>query len=267
MGKKIGHINKTTEKWRLLKLGNVDVYTFLSLYEALEIAKNRGTIGNTLALARPLVSVLVGKNKSISEVNVPFCKENNIPISRNIVSGGPFLNGGWCGCIIVSDIDFFPGKSVILDYLMECMVKACQILGMPANRRPKSNDVLVRGRKISGAGLNFFKDTLSFGATLGLDFDADLAEKTLRVSPEKFMDKEAKTVAEWVTYARRELGREVSLEEVEAALIQGFGDVLGVQFEEAKLTTGELATIDELQVRYRSEEWIKYGRWSPVKDY
>ncbi|GAI69818.1 unnamed protein product, partial [marine sediment metagenome] len=39
------------------------------------------------------------------------------------------------------------------------------------------------------------------------------------------------------------------------------------QFEEGGLMMEELAIMDELEAKYRSDEWTKYGRWSPVKEY
>lgn len=253
------------EKWRLLKLGEVDAYTSDALNEMLGLAKSREIIGNTLALYRPPSLVWLGRRTSLSHVNVSLCKEKGIPISRGLMAGGVFLFGNQCKYTLVLDKGFFPHGDVAFISLIKCVVKACQILGMPASRR--SNDVLVGGRKIVGTGMCSLKDALVFVGSLSLDFDYDLAGSLLRVPAEKFKDKNAKTVSEWVTSARRELGREVSYEEAESALVQGFGDVLGVQFEEAGLTAEELAVLDELEVKYKSESWLKYGKWSPVKEY
>ncbi|GAI72775.1 unnamed protein product [marine sediment metagenome] len=255
------------EKWRLLKLGEVDAYTSNAITEALGLARSRGIIGNTLALYRPPTFVWLGRRTSLSQVNVSFCKENEIPISRSYMGGGVILYGGQIEYTFVSDETFFPSSDIAFNILIKCVVKAYQSLGLPAIRRGNSNDILVGERKITGTGRSRLGSSVLFTGNFLLDFNYDLAKRVLIIPAEKFQDKTAKNVVEWVTSLKKELNREVSFEEAEIALIQATGDVLGVQFEEAGLTVEELAIMDELEAKYKSEEWIKYGKWSPVKDY
>ena len=71
-----------------------------------------------------------------------------------------------------------------------------------------------------------------------------------------------------MTRLKAELGREVAFNEIVSALRRGFEDVLQVEFEVSNsLTEAEERILEDLRVKYHSEEWLKYGKWSPVKDY
>jgi len=256
------------EKWRLLKLGETDAYTSATLPEVLGIAKNRGMIGNTLALYRPTSYVLVGPKTSLSQVNVSYCKEADIPIVRTIMRGGVGLMGDSCFYTLVLDRGESPSIDVVSNVFIQCIVEACQIFGLSTSRRPNSNDVLVGEKKVLGTSIRSFNDTLLLNGTLALDFDYDLAKETLIIPASKFKNKTAKSVEEWVTTVKKELDREVSFEEAEAALIQGFESVLQVKFEVVNsFSEAEKQILESLGEKYHSEEWTKYGKWSPVKEY
>ena len=256
-----------TEHWNLVKLGDIDAYTCKALDEALIISRGKRIIGNTLVVRKTLTSIWIGRRTSLSQVNVLFCKENNIPIARAFQGGGTSLIGGLPGFSLVVDREFSSSKNVNR-LLMECIAKAYQSLGLPAKVRPNSNDVLVRDKKIAGTIIERVGDTLFFSGTITIDFDYELARKVLRIPPEKFRDKKAKSVDEWVTSAKIELGREVGFDEIVDALKTGFEEILQVEFEvSTSLSEAMERLIEGLQEKYRSEEWLKTGRWSPVKDY
>jgi len=193
--------------------------------------------------------------------------ENDIPIARAFQGGGATLVGGLPGFSLVVNTGFSSSKNVN-NVLMECIAKAYQSIGLPAKVRPDSNDVLVGEKKIAGTTIQSFGDTLFYGGTITIDFDYELARNILRIPPEKFMDKKAKSVDEWVTSAKVELGREVGFDEIVDALKTGFEEILQVKFKVSTSLSEEVERLIEgLQEKYRSEEWLKTGRWSPVKDY
>ncbi|MBA7672510.1 Lipoate--protein ligase 1 [subsurface metagenome] len=258
------------KKWRLLKLGEVDGYELNASIESIGVAKSKGLTDNTLAFFRASTFVWVGKEANLSQVNVSFCNDNGIPIVRSLVGRGVALisHGSQVEYTLLADRTFLPSRGAAYGRFIKCVVKSCQILGLPAKRRLGSNDVLVGERKIAGMGIINFKNVLMFNGTFLLDWDSDLSQKVLTIPTEKFADKKAKSVEQWLTTAKRELNRDVSLEEAEATLIQGFGEVLQVDFDvTTSLTEAEKQIFIELLPKYRSETWLKGGRWSPVKDY
>lgn len=256
------------EKWRLLKLGEVDAYTSNILPEALGIAKSRGIIDNTLVLFSSLPYVWVGRKTGLSQVNVSFCKEKGIPIARNIHSGGASLMGNQSICLLVLDKGSFSEGDIAYRLFLKGIIKACQKIGLLAYHKSNSNDILVGERKITGTAQLSLGDALFFWGSILLDFDYGLAKEVLIIPDSKFKDKKAKSITEWVTSLKRELGRDVSFEEAEAALEQGFKDTLQVEFNVLdSFTEVEEQIIEGLQAKYQSDTWLKYGKWSPVKDY
>lgn len=256
------------KKWRLINLGEMDAYTSVLRHEALAIAKKRGVVDNALILSHSLPSVRLGLRASFSLINPSLCKERDIPIVRTIMGGGALLNGSREECALVMDRAFLPSKAIPLDFFIKCTVLACQKLGLSAKQRPNSNDVLIGERKISGNNVNCFDNSLLCGGGITVDFDFALAKDVLNIPALKFEDKKAKSVEEWVTSVSRELNREVSFNEVEVALIQGFEETLQVEFDiDNSLTDAEKQIFESLEEKYRSKEWIRKGRWSPVKDY
>ena len=254
-------------KWNLIKLGDMDPYTAKALDEALIIARSSRAIGNTLVVRKALTSVWLGRRASLSLVNISFCKENDIPIARAFQDGGATLVGGMPGISLVMDTELFSSK-YDNHILLDCIAQAYRELGLPAKVRQGSNDILVGEKKIAGTTVQSFGDTLFYGGTITLDFDYDLARDVLRIPSEKFKDKKAKSVEEWVTSAKIELGREVSFDEAVHALKTGFEEILRVEFDlSTSLSEAVERLIEGLQEKYRSEEWLKTGRWSPVKDY
>jgi len=246
---------------RLVRMGKMDGLSSVILMDALEIARSKGIVGNTMTLCCPSASIWIGEKQNLSHVDTLFCREKGIPVIRRVTEGGAIVHGGQV------TVDLFSDSLPTLPILVSGIIKAFRIIGLHAVHRPHSNDVLVNERKICGVIARTKGGILHFSANLSLDFDSELAERALRIPAEKFKDKNAKTVGEWVTSTSRELGREVSYEEAEDALVKSFSSVLGVQFEEAELTSEELSIMDELADKYESESWIKYGKWSPVKDY
>ncbi len=70
---------------------------------------------------------------------------------------------------------------------------------------------------------------------------------------EKLSDKGIRSVLERVTTIGRELGREVTYEEVLEAAIDSFS-FLG-EMDEGELTEEEWKSVEELEEKYRSRRW------------
>lgn len=256
------------DSWRLLNLGVTDPYDGEPIMEMLLTALKRDLIPNTLCFYVPRRYVWVGVRTNLeTRVNLEYCRKEKIPIVRGMLAGGAALhNGDTLLCVLVSR-----GKPTPNDFRLaeNYTNKGLQYIGLEATQRPGSNDILVKGRKVSGTGNTILPGGgfLSAG-DLVLDFNYELCEKVLLPVPELFADKEAKSHREWVTTLKRELGREVSFDELKTALVQGFKDTLQIEFEATNLLTeSEAQLLEGLREKYHSETWMKYGKWSPVKDY
>jgi len=124
------------------------------------------------------------------------------------------------------------------------------------------NDVVVRGKKISGnAQTNKHRAKIQHGSFL-VDFNYWMAAKVLKIPVEKVEDKGipkgpvVEMILRRVTTLKETLGREVPLEEAKEALKKGFEEALGVRLVEGSLTAEEEALVEELAAKYQDPEWI-----------
>jgi len=103
-------------------------------------------------------------------------------------------------------------------------------LGIDARFRPR-NDIEVAGQKISGTGGFFDGNTLMFQGTVLIDLDPATMAAVLNVPAHKLNKRELASAAHRVTSLKILLGRVPSKDEVMNALLIGFAEYFGVDFE------------------------------------
>lgn len=233
----------------------------LALDEALLTARSQGEAPNTLRFLRYSPdAALVGFNQSVDlEVRRGYCAENGIDVNRRITGGGAiFFDGSQLGWELVAPKGRgpFPGDvERLYEAICTGAVRGLRRLGIEASYRPK-NDIEVDGRKISGTGGTLEGGVFLFQGTLLMDFDVETMLRALRIPTEKLKDKEVEDVRGRVTCLRDELGEVPPLEEVKAALAQGFAEELGFEPEPGELSDGERELYREALPKFRSERWV-----------
>jgi lipoate-protein ligase A len=78
----------------------------------------------------------------------------------------------------------------------------------------------------------------------------------LKISKEKLSDKMIQQAEERVTTIRRELGRQISFEEVHDAFEEGYRRALNAELVQGDLTPYEGELVKKFRERYASREWI-----------
>lgn len=142
--------------------------------------------------------ILIGKNQNtLSEINVDYVRENNIPVVRRMSGGGTiFCDLGNILFTFISKLDenhfadFSKFTNPIIHALGELSIKA-ELSGR--------NDLTIEGKKFSGnAQYNSKNKILHHGSIL---FSSDMSGlvKALKVKAIKFQDKAVKSVASRVT--------------------------------------------------------------------
>ncbi|MBA7651570.1 Octanoyltransferase LipM [subsurface metagenome] len=245
---------------RFINLSDTDIHVFQCLYDVLAVSAASGPI---LLLEQPREQVVIGRKAIMEEcVHLDFCRTNGIPIirtpsphNRSMVSYEQALKG----MVAISlESPLIAGAAEGKSLIVKSLVASVNNLGLSASYLPKSNNITVGGRKVSAIISWVSHNILLFGFSLLLDFDYDRAEQTI-ISE--------KNMRESLTTIRKESGRDVTIEEVKTALKQGFSSVLKIELIDDELTEKETKKAEEAGEKYLSESWIKYGRWSPVKDY
>jgi lipoate-protein ligase A len=130
-------------------------------------------------------------------------------------------------------------------------------LGIAAEFKRK-NDIEVNGRKIVGLGIyRAPSNGLLFHASLLVDLDVPFMLRVLKTPFEKISDKEISMVSARTTDARRELGRDISLEEVRQTVARGYATAFNADLDHGDFTVEERQDIgSQEKKKYLTEEWI-----------
>ncbi|MBI5968405.1 MAG: lipoate--protein ligase family protein [Deltaproteobacteria bacterium] len=251
-------------EWRFLEL-KMPSYARAALYMPTVLTlKEKGKIPNTLAwisFEKP-AACLFYYNDPVREVDLKFCREQGIEVGRRDTGGAPYwMDPGtilFVLCFDKRDVPGFPDK--IPDAYRFLIATSAQAIlrrfHIPAVFRPL-NDLEVQGRKIAGHTLTFSGNACRWGGgPQVLKPKMELMSRALQPLPEKFVDKEAKTVEARVTSFEELLGWPPSFEEVKEAYISGLEEELRVIFRPGELTAEEKAMMAEREKRDFSEAWI-----------
>jgi len=202
-------------------------------------------------------SVSLGAQADESNVRSDFCRAEGIPIIRNIMPHGAVGyhdSGEFRLCAAINNTSYG------IRHLYKVAATALDFLSINADF--EGNNILVSGKKIGTITTPRFDSVTLFNVHILLDWDIDTAEKAI-ISPRHDMREHIRTL--------KELGKGVSFDELRDAFKESFQQVFGEMMEgelpAPELVDGVKASIEELHPKYRSETWLKLGKWSPVKDY
>ena len=252
-----------TQIWRLLDTDPTSAARNMALDEVILTAHSQGRAPSTLRFLQfDPHCALIGYHQAVEqEIRVDYCRDHGIDINRRLTGGGGLYWDctalGWEIYAPQGHPAIAPQVEAMYEQLCSAAVHGLARLGVVAAFRPK-NDIEVDGRKISGTGGTALGASFMFQGSLLIDFDVDTMLRALRIPTEKLRDKEIDSVKERVTCLKWELGHVPPLAEIKAALVAGFSQVLGVEFEASGLTDAEEALFAERLPLFESDEWV-YG--------
>ncbi len=251
------------EYWRLIDLGMAEPLKAQTLYEAVAWGVEEKLSPNTILIVQPSSPyVCIGYHQELErEIDIDYCRRMGLPIIRRGQGGGAtYLNSDQIFYQIVArdDGDVIPlNIEELFKKFLSVTVYVYRKLGVPAEYKP-INDVVVKGKKISGNGAGKYglNTTILVGNVI-LDLDYDSMAKVLRVPSEKFRDKMAKSMREWVTSLRRELGYTPSVDRIKELLIEGYRSVLGLNLTPSYISEEEMRFWSEkVKPKHESKEWL-----------
>ena len=249
------------ERWRFLNLGYTDPLVAQTFYEAVAEAVHRGDSPNTLILLQPdSPYACLGYHQDLEkELDLEFCEGAGLPIIRRSQGGGAtYLDRDQVFYQIVSKGSEAVPRSIdaMFERLLSVTVETYRRLSVPAEFKPL-NDVVVEGRKISGNGAGMHESAAILVGNVILDLNYDLMARVLRVPDEKFRDKMASSMREWVSTLTRELGEAPPVEKVHYTYAAAFEELLGVELHRDEPTEEEWRIFEEeTKPRHTSREWL-----------
>ena len=244
----------------ILDLEGANGYRQMAIDEAMLILRSQNRIPDTLRLWRFRPSAIsIGYFQSLYKVvNVELAKAMGVDIVRRFTGGGAVYHeyGGELTYTITLQVR---GELTDIqrsyEILCQGIVEAIKMFGLDAKFKP-INDVVIRGKKVSGSAQARRGSALLQHGTLMYATNLDTLAKLLTPPREKLQAHGIADIRQRVTTLSLELQRPVDLDEVVNAVVNGFKKALGAELYEGSYTEAELRLAEELEPKYRSHEWI-----------
>jgi lipoate-protein ligase A len=261
--------------WRLLKLETHNAYMNMAIDEAILDARINGIVPNTVRFYRWNPSaVSIGKFQNIeNEVYLENCLKHGVDVVRRITGGGTVYHDveGEITYSVVASKDDLNAKDVTEVYakIYAGIVEALKILGLRAdfnegNPRACPN-LTVNGKKISGSAQCYKSGIVLQHGTILVDVNLERMFTFLKVPWAKTCMEVVCIAKNKITSIRVELGREISLEQVHKALIEGFHKTFKTPLEPEDLTQYEKELAEKLYMKkYITANWNMYGKEASV---
>lgn len=241
-------------KFRVIDTGIRTGRANIAFDQALIEARAADLVPDTIRFLRFRPAVLVGRHQILShEIDLAHCRAEGIEVGRRITGGGAlYLDEGQVGWELV-----FRRASLGLFDLEAAARRICQAaaaglsrLGIDCAYRPR-NDIEVDGRKLGGTGGFFDGDLLFYQGTVLIELDPARMLAALRLPAAKLAKRAIASVAERIVSLRELLGSAPEIAAVQAALLAGFADHLGLV-----PTWGAIDAAEEARARRLYEEEI-----------
>ncbi len=190
------------------------------------------------------------------EVDVKNAERHGVDVVRRYTGGGAvFHDKELTYSLAISEEDV--PQDIIASYRKICsaMIRGLASLGI-ASEFKQINDLVVNGKKISGNAQTRKEGVVLQHGTILIDVDIKRMFSLLKVPDEKIKDKRIRAVEERITSLKKELGREISVDELRNHLIKGFESEFKIKLEERELTEEEIALAERLCTeKYSTSEW------------
>ena len=155
----------------------------LAFYLAMEEFVAREVEDEAFFVWRVEPTVIYGRNQVLeNEVNLEYCIKHDVDIVRRKSGGGCVYSDP--GNIMISYVSRRGDVSEVFDRYMTAFSEALRALGVPAEKSGR-NDIMVKGRKISGNAFHQLPDRSIVHGTLLYSTDLEALTEAIKPPTEK----------------------------------------------------------------------------------
>ncbi len=254
------------DSFRFLNLGALKNITTQTIYHAVAEAVGHGKAPPTLIICWPDTPrysgiVCCGFHQDIDEeVDLEFCRRQNIPVVRRILGGGAvYLDGGQIFYQVIAPRGhpvIPPATGDLFAKMLQAPVATYRAIGVDAVFSPVNDIKTPAGQKISGNGVGIWEGATVLTGNLIEFFDGPLMARVLKVPDEKFRDKIVKNLESYLGTIRKLAPNAPPRAEIVNILIKEFARVLNTELKEGQLTHKEALRNEVLEGEYLADEWL-----------
>ena len=257
--------------WRLLRLEIHNAFMNMAIDEAILKARIENLVPNTIRFYRWKPSaVSIGKFQSIEkEVHLDNCRKHGVDVVRRITGGGTVYHDAEDEITysVIANKEDLEAKDITAVYakIYAGLAEAVKILGLTADfnegNAKTCPNLTVNGKKISGSAQSHKKGVVLQHGTLLIDVNLQKMFTILRVPWATTCMQVVNIAKNRITSIQKETTRNITIGEVERALIQGFERTLNTKLAEGELTTYERELVEKLyRQKYTTNDWNFHGK-------
>ena len=269
----IGRAELTMTPWRLLKPKVYGAFKNMAIDEAILQSRISEKTPNTLRFYRWHPSaVSIGRFQNIySEVNLENCSVHGVDVVRRISGGGAVYHDGeneitYSAVVKKEDLGI-NDVAEIFNYICSGIIETACILGVDADYATGGHkqcpNITVGERKFSGSSQANRKGVVLQHGTFLVNVDLKKMFTFLKVPWIKASVDLERVAKRKITSIADELGHQVSVAQVCAAAVKGFGKALSRDLVEGDLTEDELELAQKFErEKFSTYEWNINGKSS-----
>lgn len=196
-------------------------------------------------------SVILGCNQNVElEVDLDYCRDNNISIVRRCTGGGMVFHD--LGNVNVSFIGN-ASNLYFIDKVKDNLISALSVLGIDAITTAR-NDLFIDGKKFSGTAVRLTAKNILFHGTLLFNADLQQIKQVSNKQTGKIIRKavasQPSDVTNLLPYIDIKMSVRQFMQELQDTLATTDGELI-------QLTSEQISAINQLaECKYRKVEWI-----------
>lgn len=204
-------------------------------------------------------TIVVGKHQcAMGEINYPFVRKNNITVARRISGGGTvFHDSGNVNFSFIKNVD--SPSEISFKKFTQPIVQSLAKLNVAAVNSGR-NDLLVKGKKISGNAQHIYKNRVLHHGTLLFDSDLENLGQAIKVIPGKYETKAVQSKRSEVANISEFLQQKMTLDEFISFLLNN--ELQNPENNIYELNENDIQNINDLvEEKFTTWDW-NYG-YSP----